>query len=55
MDLLKIHSLHSYFQEYHLDYNHKCISSLHFFFTGAVPDHSDGAGLHIHPGPYVDR
>ena len=25
------------------------------FCTGAVPDHSDGAGLHIHPGSYVDR
>ena len=31
MVLLKIHSLHSYIQEYYLDYNHKCINSLHFF------------------------
>ena len=38
MVLLKIHSLHSYIQEYYLDYNHnnhKCINSLHFFGTGA--------------------
>ena len=28
---LKIYFIHSYFQEYHLDYDHKCISSLQFF------------------------